>query len=185
MTKDELRLLMRQKRREVSVDETKTAGESICRQIFSLDFMRDTKTVMTFCSSFKEPDTSGIFRILKEQGKRIVVPISNTDNFTIIPSYVSPDLSFTAGAYGIKEPTVTSEARVEDIDVAIIPGIAFTPSGGRLGFGKGYYDKFLSEFKGIKIGICYEFQLLDKLPLSEHDINMDIIITEKRIYSDF
>lgn len=185
MTKDEIRLSMRKNRRVLTSDEVKTAGQNICKHIFSFDFIKDAKTVMTFISSFKEPDTDGILKELDKQKKKIVVPISNTDNFTIIPSYIDSSSSLTSGAYGIKEPSVIKPAQPSDIDVAIIPGIAFTKKGDRLGFGKGYYDKFLSEFKGIKIGVCYEFQLLDKLPVSEHDINMDIIVTEKRIYSDF
>ena len=185
MTKEDIRLSMRLKRRALTSDEVKCAGRNICRQIFSLDFIKDAKTVMTFISSFKEPDTNGIFEELEKQKKKIVLPISNTENFTIIPSYIDNSSSLTEGAYGIKEPSVIKTAKPSDIDVAIIPGIAFTEKGDRLGFGKGYYDKFLSEFNGVKIGICYEFQLLDKLPTAEHDINMDIIVTEKRIYRDF
>lgn len=185
MTKDEIRLLMRQKRRTLSEDEVICAGNNICSQIFSFEIMDKATTVMTFISAFKEPDTQSILRTLSKQGKKIVVPISNTENFTIIPSYIDSASHLTNGAYGIKEPTSIIPARPEDIDIAIIPGIAFGKDGSRLGFGKGYYDKFLECFSGIKIGICYDFQIFDTLPVSKHDINMDIIVTEKRIYSDF
>lgn len=185
MTKDEIRLLMRQKRRALLSDEVLSAGNIICSQIFSFEFMKKATTVMTFISNFKEPSTECIFKTLSEQNKKIVVPVSNTENFTIIPSYIDSSSALTNGAYGIKEPELIRPAKPEDIDIAIIPGIAFGKDGSRLGFGKGYYDKFLECFDGIKIGICYDFQIFDSLPVSAHDINMDIIVTEKRIYSDF
>ena len=73
------------------------------------------------------------------------------------------------------------EASVSDIDLIIVPGIAFDERCNRCGFGKGYYDRLLSESKAVKIGLCYDFQVVDELECDEYDIAMDMVITERRI----
>ena len=85
------------------------------------------------------------------------------------------------GAHGIPEPTEIVPISIEEIEIILVPGLAFDKTGARMGFGKGYYDKLLETRKAIKIGICYDFQLLDKIPSEPHDVPMDIIITEKRV----
>ena len=84
------------------------------------------------------------------------------------------------GAFNIQEPVGSTTVPLSTIDVAIIPGIAFDKNGIRLGRGKGYYDRLLCQCDVLKVGICYDFQLMDKLPSDTHDIPMDIIITPKQ-----
>lgn len=184
MTKDEIRLEMRRLRRQLTKEESEEKSRAAADAVFALPQYKSADTVMAYMSSFKEISTASIIRDAIEH-KRLVVPVSNTDSFTITPSYLRKESDLIKGAYGIYEPRVIEKADINDIDIALIPGVAFDRRGGRIGFGKGYYDRFLSEFKGIKAGLCYEFQLIDELPLDSHDIRMDIIITEKRIYNDF
>lgn len=184
MTKDELRLEMKRLRRQITKEESEQKSRAAADAVFELPQYKSAETVMAYMASFKEISTSAIIRDALKH-KRLVIPVSNTDSFTITPSYLKSENELVKGAYGIYEPRIIEPAEVNDIDIAFIPGIAFDRRGGRLGFGKGYYDRFLSEFHGVKIGFCYEFQLIDTLPLDSHDIPMDIIITEKRIYNDF
>lgn len=184
MTKDELRAEMKRLRRQLSKEEAEQKSRAAAGAVFALPQYRSAATVMAYMSSFKEISTAAIISDAIKH-KRLVLPVSNTDSLTITPSYLKSESDLVKGAYGIYEPRVIEPAETDDIDAAIIPGIAFDRRGGRLGFGKGYYDRFLSEFRGVKIGFCYEFQLIDELPLDSHDIPMDIIITEKRIYNDF
>lgn len=183
MTKDEIRSELRAKRRALTAEEQNVMSVKITEQLISLPCIMQAETVMIYMSAFKEPSTAEIAEYLKSSQKKIVVPISNTQDYTITPVYLSGALS--AGAYGIPEPTLCKPADIKAIDVALIPGIGFDLSGSRIGFGKGYYDRFLAEFTGLKIGICYDFQMLADIPTSEHDVKMDLIITEKRIYDDF
>lgn len=185
MTKDELRAAMKELRRALSVSEINEKTSEILKSLTTLDAFTSSGTVMTYLSAFKEPSTDGIIDYLFRSGKRIVVPVSNTDSCTITPSLLTSPDKLIKGAYGIKEPSECIEVPIENIDIALIPGIVFDRSGMRIGFGKGYYDRFLSEFQGVKIGICYDFQIQESIPSSPHDIAMDIIITEKRIYNDF
>ena len=85
------------------------------------------------------------------------------------------------GAYGILEPSTKRPVAENDIDVIIVPGLAFDRRGGRMGFGAGYYDRLLIKTNAVKIGLCYDFQLMDSVPSEEHDVPMDYIITEKEI----
>lgn len=86
--------------------------------------------------------------------------------------------------YGILEPEETAEEiMINHMDLAIVPGVAFDPKGGRVGYGGGFYDRFFSnlQVKIKKIALAYEFQILDRVPIEEHDISIDAIITEKCI----
>lgn len=89
-----------------------------------------------------------------------------------------PDTEYKASTLGVKEPINTDIVNHQIADIIIVPGIAFDRKMNRLGRGKGYYDKFLSQTKATKIGICFDFQLLDSIPCNDHDIKMDIIISE-------
>ena len=149
-----------------------------------MPLFKDAKTVMCYLSAFNEPDTFEIISLLLSQGKRVVVPVTDTNACTITPSYLTSLDGLRSGSYGIAEPSEYAPADAADIDISVIPGIAFDRSGMRIGFGKGYYDRFLSEFRGLKLGLCYEFQLYDSVPHDRHDIPMDIIITEGNIYND-
>ncbi|HIJ59307.1 MAG TPA: 5-formyltetrahydrofolate cyclo-ligase [Nitrospirae bacterium] len=88
------------------------------------------------------------------------------------------------GIFSIPEPTITNNARLmdlRDIDLVIVPGLAFDLNMNRLGFGKGYYDKLLACINAYKIALCYEEQIFDKVPTEPHDVKMNMIITDKRI----
>lgn len=185
MTKDEIRNQVKAQRRQLTAEQIVQAGGRITDRLLSLDCCRQARTVMVYLSAFKEPATDEMIKRLNSAGKRLAAPISHTDTFTITPAYLGSPDSLTAGAYGIQEPSECLEAAVSDIDIALIPGIVFDKTGARIGFGKGYYDRFLAGFKGLKIGICYDFQVFDRIPSSFHDVKMDLIITEKRIYNDF
>ena len=182
MCKDIIRDEMKSKRKALSHDFIEYASEKIKNTV--LNSIKDAKCVMIYLSSFKEPDTFALFKELQNRGIKTVVPVSDTTTFTITPSLVTND-DLVKGAYGIYEPKSVVPVSASDIDIALIPGIAFSKKGDRLGFGKGYYDRFLSEFRGTKIGICYDFQILSDIPVSSHDVKMDYIITETRIYNDF
>lgn len=180
-TKDDIRSAVKAKRRMLTPEQINEWSGRITEHILSLDCYRHAGTVMSYLSAFKEPSTGGIISHMFKDNKSIVVPVTDTDTFTITPSYLTSPDKLVRGAYGIMEPAECIKARISDIDLALIPGIAFDTSGARIGFGKGYYDRFLSAFSGIKAGLCYDFQLLGYVPSSPHDIKMDIIITEKRI----
>lgn len=81
--------------------------------------------------------------------------------------------------FGVKLRTPSRESKVVTPDLLLIPGMAFDQEGGRLGRGKGFYDRFLSEFKGVKVGICFNEQLVDTVPREDHDVKVDFVVSER------
>lgn len=185
MNKNILRESMKNARRELTDDFIRTASEKITQTVFNTDALKNASVVLVYMSAFREPDTIELTDKLLSAGKCVCVPVSDTDSCTFIPSRITSLNGLRKGAYGIPEPPVIVPVGISDIDTALIPGIVFDRNGNRIGFGKGYYDRFLSEFHGKKIGISYDFQVLETVPAGTHDIKMDLIITEKRIYNDF
>lgn len=185
MTKDEIRASMKLQRKNLSGEFIESASDLISKRILTLDELKNAETIMVFLSSFNEPRTDLIISELLAQNKKIVVPVSDISTHTITPSYLDSLCDTAGGAYNIREPKKLCIAQISDIDIALIPALALSRQGNRIGFGMGYYDRFLSNFTGLKIGICYDFQMFDTLPHNPHDVKMDLIITEKRIYNDF
>jgi 5-formyltetrahydrofolate cyclo-ligase len=82
------------------------------------------------------------------------------------------------GKFGVREPAATcEEIPLNQFDLVLVPGMAFDLSGNRLGRGRGFYDRILAEASGIKCGVCHNFQLLEKIPVEEHDAKVDFIFT--------
>lgn len=153
----------------------------ILENLFLIDEFQRAKSVCTFLSAFKEPETGGIIKALTDRGCAVAVPITHTDTGLLTLSYIDGTDSLISGAYGISEPRRVKEARIENIDAVLVPGLAFDRGGGRMGFGKGYYDRLLHSSCSVKIGLCYDFQIIDSVPVQEHDVIMDFIVTEKEI----
>lgn len=181
MIKDEIREDMRAKRRALSKDEVKIKSDEIRQRLLGIERVKQAKTVCTFISAFKEPDTVEIIKELWEQDKKIVVPITDIESGTLLLSYINSMEDMKKGAYGILEPKTVRKADENNIDVILVPGLAFDRNGGRMGFGKGYYDRLLESSKAVKIGLCYDFQILEKIPTESHDVPMNFVITEKEI----
>lgn len=174
---------MRRLRREMTEKEVSEKSKKIQRLLFEFDRYKNAKTVMVFISAFKEPSTAEIISDAFKSGKRVVVPVSDTKTETIILSYLDNTGDLKKGAYGILEPPVIKPADAADIDFILVPGLAFDRHGNRMGFGKGYYDKLLCSSAAEKTALCYSFQLLDKIPSDAHDVLMNTIITEEKIYA--
>lgn len=173
---------MKSMRKSLSADFICDASRAITDTLINIDDVKNAECIMIYLSSFNEPDTFGLLNLMQDSGKKIIVPVSDTDTFTITPSLITSVSDLIRGAYGIYEPSEIIPVHINEIDVALIPGIAFSKNRDRLGFGKGYYDRFLAEFTGTKIGIGYDFQIRNNIPVSDHDVKMDLIVTEKRIY---
>ncbi|WDC85889.1 5-formyltetrahydrofolate cyclo-ligase [Caloramator sp. mosi_1] len=115
------------------------------------------------------------------QGKRLVYPKTIKSELKLIPCIVYKTDELCVGEYGILEPKDFNKIDKNDIDLIFVPGVAFDKNGYRLGYGAGYYDRFLADFKGVKVGLCYDFQLVDSVYKNEHDVKMDYLICEEGI----
>lgn len=122
-----------------------------------------------------EVDTHGFIRRWSDR-KRILLPVVIGNELEL--RVYTDEEHLTKGAFHIDEPTGTPFTDYGQIDLAVIPGVAFDRQGNRLGRGKGYYDRLLPRIPtAYKIGLCFHFQLLDEIPAEAHDVRMDEIIS--------
>ena len=178
--KNLLRESILEKRNSLSEQEVKSKSEIIKNSIFSMREFKDSKVVMFYVSFNSEVDTH---EMIKEalKSKRIAVP-------KVVEKEMQPSLlidfdqMIPFGKFDILEPIELLKIELKNISLIIIPGIAFDRKGHRIGYGYGYYDKFLRKIpKAVKIGIAFDFQIADKIPNEVHDVPLDIIVTEKEV----
>ena len=178
--KQDLREILKAKRRSLNVAEIADKSALVNAKLFEL--LKGKACVMAYLSSFKEVCLDELIERLMESGITVCAPITNEADCSITPYKISSLKNVNHGAYGIREPYPDTNIEKNKTDAVLVPGIGFDKNGGRLGFGKGYYDRFLKDYAGIKIGVCYEFQLVDKIETNKWDIPVDIIVTEKDCY---
>lgn len=138
--------------------------------------LKEAKTIMLYYSLSDEVDTHTIIDSLLLSKKRILLPEVTGAGTMRLREYTGP-CDLRQGVYGIMEPTGNIFTDLDSIDLAIVPGMAFDHSGNRMGRGKGYYDRFLPQLRNAyKIGICFDFQVMEALPTDEHDISMNEVL---------
>ena len=180
MDKDKIRDSIFKKRNELEKKEVIEKGNIVKEKLSSLEEYKKAKTVMFFLSFGKEVYTYDMVKeALGDKNKKVIVP--KIKEFEIIPCSIKEFLELAPGAYRILEPVEVKEANREEIDIVLVPGIAFDQKGYRIGFGKGYYDRFLKGLKALKIGLCMDFQVVNEISHREWDVPMDVIITEKEV----
>ncbi len=166
------RLLNKRHKHEAAEKESNL----IIRNIIQLPQIKKAKYILLYYPHKKEVNILPLFQ--KLEGKILLLP--KTVSHHIIPVEVKTLENLKEGKFGIPEPE-GKPVEISKIDVVIVPAIAFDKEGHRLGYGKGYYDRFLEKFKGTKIGVAYDFQIVDNLPKEQHDIPVDIIVTPTQI----
>ena len=138
--------------------------------------LADAHTVLLYSALPDEVPTLPLLNRLSTEGKTVLLPRVVSDTDMELRRYTGSN-DMEQGAFGIMEPTGKLFTDYENIDVAVVPGMAFDREGHRLGRGKGYYDRFLTRLSHTyKIGICFPFQLVDLVPADAHDILMDEVI---------
>ena len=167
------------KRLSISESERQAASHRLCGGIFELEEFRSADTVLLFYPSRNEPDLLPLAQIALDMGKSVAFPISLTSTCTLAFRCVSSLDELSRGTYGIYEPSIDAPAPLlSEKTLCVVPALAFDGSGYRLGYGKGYYDRFLADFNGISVGAAYDGFLCPSLPTDRTDIPVDIIITE-------
>lgn len=177
MTKKELRAAMKKRNLTLSAAERAAASERIFRGVERLPGFSAARCVAFFCALPDEPETG---RVLTRWStvKRIVVPRVEGD---VMRFYRYWSGALRPGAFGIAEPSAAEPpCDPADIDFIVVPGVAFTAAGARMGRGRGYYDKYLSQpgLRAVKAGVCYAHQLVGELPVEPHDVFMDYVVTD-------
>ena len=178
MTKQEIRKENLKRRAQFTC--RKEWDSAICRQFLSSDIYKNAKTVMTYISYKSEPDTHALLRKMSADGKTVCAPVCKEHGK--MESYAFSDISeLTLSEMGILEPPAKKKISPEDIDLILVPGCAFNSNGYRLGYGGGYYDRYLPRTRAVTCGFFYEALKTEFLPEST-DVPLHYIITEKTQY---
>jgi len=180
------------KRNNLSRDEIKSKSEKIEKELFSLPEFQRAKTVMFYVSFRSEVETEKMTRNALKLKKKIVIPVVHGEKI-VVSEIKNLKKELTKGSFGIKEPKKEFRRRVnqKEIDLVVVPGVVFGKRGGRLGYGRGYYDRFLRS-KSIRsrmsrsrqcalIGLAFDLQIARKIPLVKRDMKVDKIVTESGI----
>lgn len=174
------------KRGKLFEEVVREKSRKIKKKLFeSADFKR-AEVVMFYVSKGKEVRTEGMIGESLRMEKRVAVPLSKVKERDLIPLLLIDYEKLVPGAYGILEPGEESRQLVplENLELIIVPGVAFDRQGQRLGWGGGFYDNFLRKVPANvpRLGLAFELQVVEKLPVGENDVPMDGIITEEKIY---
>ncbi len=183
--KKNLRIRYKNERLKLSPTEKRNLDEGVLNRLLKLNQYSSAKTVFVYVSTDIEVDTRGIIAQAFADGKRVAVPYC-VPNTRIIEFYVINSIDeLSPGTFGVLEPVPDPDKRITDWEksICIVPGLCFDFNGYRLGFGKGYYDRFLSEYTGVKVGICYSSGVRGHLHHGRFDRTVDVLVTEKNIKS--
>ena len=175
MNKKELRQYYKALRHEIKGKAEKS--DTILLKLKNTPEWRLARVIALYASLPDEVQTDAMIAAALNEGKRVCLPKTEKDN---IKFFVLNNMtSFEPGAYGIREPKSDNTLSKEEIDLIIVPLLAADNNGVRLGFGGGYYDRYLKDFKGNSIGVCFKEQISPlPLPHETHDIPLDDIITD-------
>ena len=180
--KKTLRREMLARRRTYSAEERARASDTICRCVRQQAVLQEARTIMLYASKEEEIDLYPLMETLLEEGRRIVLP--EIVDRGVMEARALPAMdALIDGAFGILTPDPARGAIIppEEIDVIIVPGAAFDESGGRLGLGGGYYDRFLPRaVDAVRLVLAFDFQIVPDVPMGMQDARVDIILTECR-----
>lgn len=177
--KSEIRRTNKEKRASMEKCEVELKSKNACLYFTESETYKNSREIMLYMPLGNETDTTYIINQALRDNKKLIFPVTDMYTGEITPVYGDANTFFVKGAFGVNEPSEKNIASIENIDVVIVPGIAFDKKGNRVGFGKGCYDKFLVKTDCVKIGFCYSFQLVEQIAVDEYDIKMNYIITEE------
>lgn len=163
--------------------------QSMSRDIFNtfikLDKVQESPIIMAYLSFGSEVNADYIIEWAWSNNKRVVVPVCLPKTRRMIPSIIDSFQQVEPGYFGIRQPKKEFLRPVNKgiIDIIVVPAVAFDRRGYRIGYGGGYYDRFLAEIKekAIKIGLAFQCQLVSRLQVDKYDIPVDLIVTDKDV----
>lgn len=181
--KTELRAKYKAIRHEMNVSDKKKVDKMIVDKLFEMDCIKNTETIITYVSTPIEVDTHQLINKALTMGKKVAVPKCIAGTRFMDFYYISSINDLEPATFSVLEPRLDICEKAINLSksVCIVPGLAFDVRGYRLGYGKGYYDRFLSSYMDIKIGLCYCSCTVTHLQNGRFDCPVDFVVTEKYI----
>lgn len=177
--KEQIRRDFKTRRRTLSCEHVRINSDKICENFLDSDIYKNCQNILAYSTIQNEVDLSQIINQALLDNKNLFLPRVEGDSMNFFRINNTDKLQI--GSYNILEPQNGTVYQDSTNSIMLVPGIAFSTQGARIGFGKGFYDKYLSQHNSIfKIGIAYDWQITKSWVTNEFDINMNMIITEKR-----
>jgi 5-formyltetrahydrofolate cyclo-ligase len=178
MTKEKIRLEVKSRKELLSREQIQRLSRSMTEKFTALKEYRECSQVILYAAFNQEVDTFPLIGLAQEAGKRVALPRVRGDKIEFY--YIRSLKETSVSRLGIWEPEPVAPIELSDNNLILVPGLAFDLEGNRIGYGKGYYDSYFSSRRERfeKIAFAYSFQVYEKIPAEEHDVRMDILITE-------
>jgi len=159
-------------------DDRERKSRLIKGKLFRTLLFKKAKIIMFYIAFDGEVKTEEMIKEAQNLGKKIAVPVCRTKCSKMTPCLLDFTAPLITGPYGVKEPAVKKSIKLEDLDLVIVPGVAFDKKNNRLGRGKGFYDRFLSSLPNSvpSIGLAYDFQILPSVPATKTDFGVNKVI---------
>ncbi|MBQ2756561.1 MAG: 5-formyltetrahydrofolate cyclo-ligase [Oscillospiraceae bacterium] len=169
-------------RADISPEERALKTAAITSRLYSLRQYQNCDTLLIYVSIGSEVDTLDIITTALADGKRVAVPLSIPETRAMTFYYISSPDDLAPGTYGVPEPDPQKLEAAENFSscLCIVPALVYDIHGYRMGYGKGYYDRFLSKFPGYKLGLAFDECTCSHLPRGKFDTAVDLIVTDKR-----
>ena len=178
---------MRAQRRALTPEERERASKVICAKLINddlisvaIDPLEGGGAVAVYLATPDEIDLSDFIREMLDRGVKVVAPRWNGKTYELAKLKSLPENDLRRGPMNILEPAEAEIVEPSEVAAWIVPGLAFTIYGNRLGYGGGWYDRLMANAKGFKIGVAHEFQIVEDLPHEPHDIRLIRIVTDDR-----
>jgi 5-formyltetrahydrofolate cyclo-ligase len=165
----------------LSAAEREAASTRLTARVLALDCYRRADTVLLYFAVGSEPATAGLVGAVLKDGKRLVLP-RIADGDLVLHRVTDPAADLKEGVWGIREP-LPDLPRVgpAEVDLFLLPGLAFDAGGGRLGYGRGYFDRTLAGTRGVKAALAFDGQVVERVPRGPADVAVDLVVTPTRL----
>ena len=182
--KQDIRRRMLKQRFALTPSQVQEVGDAVRNRLVETDLYGRARCLGCYVSVKNEVDTHRLIQVALEGGKRVGVPVTRKKQ-SLVHLEIHTLSGLRSGPFGLLEPAGGDRIEIPpgDFDLMLVPGAAFDRRGNRIGFGAGYYDRFLARTSAPKVGLAYAFQVLGRLPAALHDIRLDYLVTETAVYT--
>lgn len=175
MDKSQLRRMIRERKLTMTLEQIETASRDLAEQLFATEQYRNAKTLYGYLPYNQEVRTVPVLEQALRDGKRVAVPKVYGDEMRFI--YIADLAQVEKGYAGIPEPVADGPVADDPTALVLMPGLAFDAEGHRMGYGGGFYDRFLANEPGHPtVALCYGFQMMDSLETEEFDVPVDLVL---------
>ena len=173
---------MRRELKKITGEKRLSDSAKLCANLREQRFFQEAGSILFFAPLPEEPDLWPLLNETLATKKMVALPCFDADSQKYLTRRVTDiHVEILSGRFGIREPAASCVAiPLEELDLVLVPGVAFDANGHRLGRGKGFYDRLLENFTGKKIGTAFDEQMVEAVPVEKNDVRMDLIVTPAR-----